>query len=134
MSSLKEIVYKDILEKILFSQYKGKKYQRLIVSRNFKLSFFEKLRKFQNADLSFSNDYLFSIKRKNVIYDIYNLPKSQITYNLTLMICEGRLRVLTDEEIRILSNALEKESIEERENDECLDMILDDEDIEPFED
>lgn len=57
------------------------------------------------------------------------LPKNQIVYNLTLILCEGKLRILTEKEAQLLSEALSEFKDYTLSEDKALEIELDDEDL-----
>jgi len=87
---------KEIAQRINSVTLKGKTYERLLSSRDIKLSWFEKLRKFKHtADtLAFPNHYLYSVKRKNQVIDVYDLPLSSICKELTLSIIKEKVTLV----------------------------------------
>jgi hypothetical protein len=89
--------FKQVIEKILYCTLKGKKYDRILASRNFKFSWFEKhFKTFKHTEdtLAFPNHYLYSVKRKNQVIDVFDLPLSSICREITIGISKEGLYLI----------------------------------------
>lgn len=81
--------YKEIMKKILYCQYRGQRLFRVISGKDFKKKWYE--RKFKNLDLAFTDKYLYSLRRKDTIIDVFDLPLSSICRKITIGITKEGL-------------------------------------------
>ena len=77
---------KDYFKRLKKTVVDGREYRREIRGRIFiKCLSKEELRnKFQNKDLAFTEDYLFSVIRGFTCYDIYNHPVKEFHFHATI--------------------------------------------------
>jgi len=89
--------FKEIAERINSVVLNGQRYDRVLASRNFKLSWFEKhFKTFKHTEdtLAFPEHYMFSVIRKNQVIDVYDVPLSSICKQITLTISKEGIAVI----------------------------------------
>jgi len=121
----------EILDKIRYAYYEGKRYSRRISGKDVQRRFYQ--RKFKRPIEVFTENYLYSFKSsKNEITDVYDLPLHVIEKKLYLVICENEVRLFTEEEIDKIREVLKKVSPkaeEERLAIQHEDDVLDDDEL-----